>query len=106
MTPGIPKPVVKWRRNRVTVEEGIHVEVDGQGSSGYRIRSTLTLPALKRSDWPMMLSCSASNSDRGRPLQHQFDVDMQRESTQAQSSFYISNCSAYRSLRTINYNCP
>ena len=76
---GIPRPVVKWRRNRVTVEEGVHVELEGQGSPGYQIKSTLTLPALKRSDWPMTLSCSATNSDRGRPLQHQFDVDMERE---------------------------
>jgi len=50
--------------------------IDEQG----RVRSTLVLPALKRSDYPLTLSCSASNSDRSRPLEQSFDIDMQRES--------------------------
>lgn len=45
-----------------------------------KIRSTLVLPALKRSDYPLTLSCSASNADRSRPLEQSFDIDMQRES--------------------------
>ncbi|XP_046643483.1 nephrin-like isoform X2 [Daphnia pulicaria] len=68
---GLPIPVITWRRNRVTVTGQMET------SEPDRIRSTLLLPPLKRSDWPMTLSCSASNSERGRPLEQSFDVDME-----------------------------
>ena len=44
------------------------------------VRSTLILQPLKRSDWPMALSCSASNSELSRPLDQAFEVDMDRKS--------------------------
>lgn len=68
---GLPIPVITWRRNRITVPGQM------ESSEPERIRSTLLLPPLKRSDWPMTLSCSASNSERGRPLEQSFDVDME-----------------------------
>lgn len=71
---GLPIPVITWRRNRITVPGQM------ESSEPERIRSTLLLPPLKRSDWPMTLSCSASNSERGRPLEQSFDVDMERKS--------------------------
>jgi hypothetical protein len=43
------------------------------------VRSVLFLPPLKRSDWPMTLTCSASNWDRGRTLEQSINVDMERE---------------------------
>lgn len=51
-----------------------------ESSEPGRLRSTFLLPPLKRTDWPMTLSCSASNSERGRPLEQSFDVDMERKS--------------------------
>ncbi|XP_057370740.1 nephrin-like [Daphnia carinata] len=68
---GLPIPVITWRRNRITVPGQM------ESSEPERIRSTLLLPPLKRSDWPMTLTCSASNSERGRPLEQSFDVDME-----------------------------
>ena len=71
---GLPVPVITWRRNRVTVNGQMDSSEPGL------IRSTLLLPPLKRTDWPMTLSCSASNWERGRPLEQSFDVDMERKS--------------------------
>lgn len=73
LSPGLPVPVITWRRNRVTVTGQIDTTEPG------RVRSTLVLPPLKRSDWPLTLSCSASNSEKGRPLEQSFDVDMERK---------------------------
>lgn len=71
---GLPVPVITWRRNRVTVSG------QTESSETGRVQSTLLLPPLKRTDWPMTLSCSASNSERGRPLEQSFDIDMERKS--------------------------
>ena len=43
------------------------------------VRSTLFLAPLKRSDWPMTLTCSATNWDRGRALEQSIQVDMERK---------------------------
>lgn len=71
---GVPTPFITWRRNRVTVIGQTDL-LDEPG----RIRSTLILPPLKRSDWPLTLSCSASNSDKSRPLEQSFDLDIERK---------------------------
>lgn len=70
---GLPVPTITWRRNRVTITG--HIEMDDPG----RMRSTLLLSPLKRSDYPMTLSCSTSNSERSRPLEQSFDIDMERK---------------------------
>ena len=71
---GVPVPSITWRRNRVTVSSQTETNESG------RIQSTLLLPPLKRPDWPMTLSCSASNYERGRPLEQSFDIDMECKS--------------------------
>lgn len=74
---GVPVPTITWRRNRIAVEAQVDTSEPGV------VRSTLTLQPLKRSDWPMTFSCSASNSEHSRPLEQAFDVDMDRKSEPA-----------------------
>jgi hypothetical protein len=74
---GIPVPRVEWRRNGAIVKSEVDA-VDVAGTSG-KIKSSLVLTPLKRSDWPLSLTCSAANSNLSRPLENTFDVDMERK---------------------------
>ena len=68
---------MEWRRNGAVVKSEVDA-VDVAGTSG-KMKSSLVLTPLKRSDWPLSLTCSAANSNLSRPLENTFDVDMERK---------------------------